>query len=642
MSASLTPRPVTRPGNAEPEAIRRWSRTEAVYPQDRCVHELVAWQAATIPHQIALDGPESLTYAELERQANYMANHLHNLGVGPEVCVALCLPRSSLQVVAALAALKAGGAYLPLDPSYPWERLVFMLRDAGARVLVTNQDLGQQLSGEDWHTLALDASDARRAAEPVEGGLGTPATADNLAYVIYTSGSTGTPKGVQITHDSLLNLVFWHQRTFGVTPDDRASQVASFGFDAAVWELWPYLTAGATVCIGPDLTRTSPESLRDWLIANEITISFVPTGVAEHLIQLDWPAGTRLRYLLTGADTLHHYPRPGLPFQLINNYGPTESTVVATSGTVPPNDHPTHRPAIGRPIANTQIHILDEQLSPVGIGEIGELCVGGAGVSRGYLNRPALNAQKFIHDSFSERAAARLYRTGDLAYFLDDGQVAYVGRVDDQVKIRGYRVEPNEIVSVLNTHPGVQASTVLAWEDEMANLQLVAYIVGNGSSPLSGNSLRGVVRAQLPDFMVPSWFVQVEALPLTHNGKIDRGQLPAPDATNVIQDEETEAPRTVVEQRLAAIIANLLRRKRVGVNENFFFLGGHSLLGTQLIARVWDAFGVELPLRTIFDSPTARQLAQEIEDRIVAKIAAMSDEEAQSALHEARHAGGGA
>jgi len=580
----------------------------------------------------------ALTYAELEGEANHLATRLRTFGVRPEVCVGLCLPRSPLLVVAALAALKVGAAYLPLDPGYPAERLLFMLRDANVHVLLTSQGLAAQLSDKEWHTVALDVH-TPRSVSGVDEGAGVRPTTDNLAYVIYTSGSTGTPKGVQITHDSLLNLVFWHQRAFAVTPNDRASQLASFGFDAAVWELWPYLSAGATVCIGPDLTRTSPESLRDWLTANEITLSFVPTALAERLIQLDWPATTRLRYLLTGADTLHHYPRRGLPFQLINNYGPTEATVVATSGPVLPTEHPSQRPPIGRPIANTQIHIVDERLNPVGVGEVGELCIGGAGVSRGYINRPELNAQKFISDPFSESDAARLYRTGDLACFLDDGQLAYVGRLDDQVKIRGYRVEPNEIVNVLNSHCGVEASAVLAQEDEIGNLQLVAYIVGNGTTPLTGSGLRNCVHAHLPEFMVPTWFVQLESLPLTHNGKIDRSRLPAPDSANIIQEGGVEAPRTLIESRLVAIVATLLRLKHVGVDDNFFFLGGHSLLGTQLIARVWDAFAIELPLRSIFDSPTPRQLAQEIEDRLIARCAAMSDEEAQDALHDARNAG---
>jgi hypothetical protein len=337
--------------------------------------------------------------------------------------------------------------------------------------------------------------------------------------------------------------------------------------------------------------------------------------------------------LLTGADTLHHYPLPGLPFKLVNNYGPTEATVVATSGFVHSTPAPDGRPPIGWPIANTQVYVCDESRNLLPIGEVGEIYIGGAGVARGYVNSPELTAQKFVPDPFSKNPGARLYRTGDLARLLPDGQLAYVGRADDLIKIRGFRIEPNEIVSVLNTHPAVQASAVVARKSGTGNLRLLGYVVSNGN--VTCGSLRALLREHLPDYMVPATFVGVTALPLTPNGKVDRDALPAADDSNMLPDEDYAAPRTVLEQRLSGTVANLLGLERVGVNDNFFLIGGHSLFGTQLIARIHETFGVDLPLLSIFDLPTPALLAQEIERLIVATVSAMDEEQVQSALQQA-------
>jgi amino acid adenylation domain-containing protein len=628
--------PPKPPNDPQGEPLAAWSGQQRAYSRDLSVPQMVRHQAIQNSHRTALVGDSmELTYGELDARVNQLARHLHTLGIGPEMPVSVCMSRSPLAVVAALAVLNAGGAYLPLDPGCPHERLSFILQDAAVTVLLTEKGVGDSLPKGSWLVVMPDR-DAQVIANYPTDALPTTASPQHLAYVIYTSGSTGTPKGVQITHDSLLNLVFWHQNTFAVTPEDRATHLASFGFDASVWELWPHLTAGATVYITPDVTRSSPELLRDWLVARKITISFVPTALAERLILLDWPADTKLRLLLTGADTLHHYPRPGLPFDLINNYGPTEATVVATSGVIRPEPRPNGRPPIGRPIDNTYVYICDESLNLVPTGEVGEIYIGGAGVARGYLNNRELTAQKFLPDPFSERLGARLYRTGDLAHILPDGQIAYVGRADDLIKIRGYRIEPNEIVSVLNTHPAVQASAVVVREDGTGNLRLLAYVVTNGDPHPTSGALRSVLRNQLPDYMVPAAFISLQALPLTANGKIDRNALPAPDDTNVLPDEDYAAPRTVLEEKLSGIIANLLGLERVGVDDNFFLIGGHSLFGTQLIARIQDSLGVELPLRSIFDSPTSAQLAQEIERLIVAKVDSMTEDEVQLALEQAR------
>jgi amino acid adenylation domain-containing protein len=535
-------------------------------------------------------------------------------------------------VVSALGILKAGGAYLPLDPGYPAERQAFMLEDARAPFLLTHRHLAKLLPAGKWQILDADEP---RTSNLLVVPLERPVSGKDLAYVIYTSGSTGRPKGVQITHASLLNLVFWHQQAFAVQPHDRATQLASPAFDAAVWELWPYLTAGASVYMPPDVVRHEPTSLRDWLVAHRITITFVPTPLAERMITLPWPGDTDLRLLLTGADTLHVYPPPGLPFTVVNNYGPTECTVVASSGAVPGHECPNALPSIGRPIANTEIHVLDEQMRPVAVGVTGELYIGGAGVARGYINHPELTAERFVTNPFSSNPKDRLYRTGDLGRYLPDGQIAFGGRVDDQIKIRGYRIEPGEIATALNRHPEVEASHVAPGEDTLEGKRLVAYLVPRSGSRLSFSALREFLGKLLPDYMVPSIFVLLEYLPVTLNGKVDLDKLPRPDAANVLRDRDKAAtlPQTGLEPRVAGILANLLKVKRVEINDNFFLLGGHSLLGIQVIGRIRDTFGVELPLYRLFEAPTVAELSSEIERLLLAKIQAMSEEEAERMLN---------
>jgi amino acid adenylation domain-containing protein len=606
---------------AEQRQIAAWNATARPYPTNWCVPDLVALRTAEMPMQLAVDdGADALTYAELNTRANRLARRLQSRGVAPEVPVALFLPRSVGLVVAALAVMKAGGAYVPLDPAYPDDRLASVLSDAKPRVIVTETRLAERLPTVDRHLMMIEGvMDSTERTEAPEDPRLTP---DHLAYVIYTSGSTGRPKGVQITHGALLNLVFWHREAFSITPDDRASQHASPGFDAAVWELWPYLTAGASVHVMDDATRLDPEGVRDWLVKRGITVSFLPTPLAERVMAASWPEETQLRLLLTGADTLHVYPPPSLPFEVVNNYGPTECTVVATSGIVRPNENSERLPTIGRAIANTQIHILDDQMRPVPIGRPGEIYIGGAGVARGYLDRAGLDAQKFVRDPFRSEPGARLYRTGDLGRYLPGGEIAFLGRIDGQVKIRGYRIETDEIVAVLNTHPAVAASAVVTREDTPGERRLVAYVVPrDGTAPPQGE-LIATLEAALPDYMVPATFVLVDALPLSPSGKVDRAALPAPDSCNTLREQAFVAPRTVVEEQLASILAGLLSLDRVGVNENFFLLGGHSLLGAQLVSRIRETFDANLALRTLFASPTIEALAAEIERDILAKIEA--------------------
>ncbi len=587
-----------------------------------CVHERVARQAKAKPAAAAVSrGEKIFSYAELNRRANRLANYLRTLGVARDVPVGLYLERTPDMVIAALAILKAGGAYIPLDPAQPVTRLAFMLRDADARVVVSTTKLTEKLAAASWQVVTVDADAAKIAAQP-DAQPENGAMPRDIAYIIYTSGSTGQPKGVELTHAGLVNLVDWHQRAFQVTSADRASHTAALGFDAAVWELWPYLTCGASVHLADDAVRNDTKTLRDWIIENHITISFAATPIAESLMQMEWPKQTSLRFLLTGADTLKTYPSPWLPFALVNNYGPTEATVVATSGVISPNSSAGQQPSIGREIDNVQVYLLDDHRRPVREGTVGEIYIGGAGLARGYRNRPDLTSERFSPNPFSAEPNARMYRTGDLGKRLPDGQIAFLGRVDEQVKIRGYRVEPGEVAVVLNQHASVRASIVIAKEDTPGEKELIAYVVPAAGAKVKANELRDHVRKSLPDYMVPAQFVPIDSIPVTANGKVDRAALPSPNGKR--NSAAYVEARTPVEEQLVRILAPLLKLERVGVNDNFFLLGGHSLLGTQLIARVGETFGVELTLLKLFDHPTVAEMSSQIEELILAKVAAQA------------------
>ena len=601
-----------------------WNRTEVPYPKDHCLHELFEEQVERTPDAVAVAFQDrQLTYRQLNERANQLARHLQGLGVGPDTLVGICMERSPEMVVGLLGILKAGGAYVPLDPSYPGERLAFMLRDSGAPVLLTDQRLRDQLEFRSLNAriLCLDAdweAIAMSLTENPKGGAGS----ENLAYVIYTSGSTGEPKGVEIKHCGLLNLIFWHRRNYQVVPADRATQLAGVGFDAAVWELWPYLSAGASIHMPDEEIRLLPEKLRDWLVENEISLTFVPTPLAEALVALTWPPKVALRAMLTGGDRLTRHASRSLPFPLVNHYGPTEDTVVTTCGVVDIEGQGGKAPPIGKPIANTQTYVVDSRLQPVPIGVPGELLIGGDGLARGYLRRPGLTAEKFIANPFSREPGERLYRTGDLVRYSSTGAIEFLGRNDDQVKIRGFRIELGEIESALAAHPAVRAAVVLAREDVPGEKRLAAYAATHSLAP-SVNELRDYLKKRMPDYMVPSAFFILEQLPLTPHGKIDRTALPAPDSGDTLRVE----PATEVENKVADIVASLLGIDHVDPQENFFDLGGHSLLGAQLIARVRAAFGINLPLRKVFEAATVSELSAEIEEILVAEVEAMSEDE---------------
>ena len=564
--------PLLTPAERE-QVVLVWNRTEARYPPARCAHELVEEQARLRPDALAAeDGARQLTYGELDERADRLAAKLRTHGVQPDDVVAVHLPRSVDMLVALLAVWKAGAAYLPIDPDYPAERVRFMLQDSGARVVVLTEQ----------HFLHLEE-------EPLP--VSRTSSPEGLAYLIYTSGSTGAPKGVPITHRSLFNLICWHREAYDVGPLDRATQIAGPAFDGAVWEIWPYLTAGASVHVADEATRLDAGRLVRWLVERRITLAFLPTPLAEAALREPWPSACALRALLTGGDKLNQPPPPGLPFRLVNHYGPTENTVVSTCIEVASNE----KLPIGRPLPNTQAYVVDAYLQPVPIGVPGELLVGGVQLSPGYWKRPELTAAQFI-----QVLGKRLYRTGDRVRWLPDGTLEFLGRIDEQVKIRGFRIELGEIEAALRRQPGVREAVVLAREVR-GDKRLVAYTVGHVDVEK--------LREALPPYMIPAHFLTLEALPLTEHGKVDRKALPAPGRVAA----EFVAPATSTERALAELWQHVLRIERIGAKDNFFESGGHSLLAMEVVAGVRARFGVELPLKNLFERPVLADLAEAIE-----------------------------
>jgi amino acid adenylation domain-containing protein len=586
----------------------------------RCVHRWIEIQAARTPNAIALthaNGP--LSYAELNARANQLARHLRNLGVGPEVLVGLCAGRSSAMVVGLLAVLKAGGAYVPLDPTYPAERLAFMLDDARPSVLLTEQDLLGRLPASSAHVICIDRDWATIAAESDEtlpGGAGLR----NLAYVIYTSGSTGRPKGAMIHHLGLSNYLAWCTRAYAVDEGQGAPVHSSISFDLTITALLAPLVAGRRVDLldedlGVEQLGEALRRPRDYSLV-KITPAHL-RWLGDQLNPRD--AGGRTRAFVIGGEALRpehleFWRRHAPETVLVNEYGPTETVVGCCVYRVPRDQAISGSIPIGRPIANTRLYVLNEDLEPVPVGVAGELYIGGAGVARGYLRRPALTAERFIPDPFDPEPGRRLYRTGDLARWRSDGNLEYLGRVDRQVKIRGYRIEPAEIEEALVRHRSVRESAVVTREHGPDDRRLVAYVtIAEGRPAPDEAELRRFLRSSLTEPMIPSAFMVLESFPLTPNGKVDREALPDPGGGRTRPDASFVAPRGPVEEEVASAWKAVLRLERVGAHDNFFDLGGHSLLATQVISRLRDASGVEIPLRALFDAPTVAGLAERVE-----------------------------
>ncbi|HEY0602079.1 MAG TPA: amino acid adenylation domain-containing protein, partial [Herpetosiphonaceae bacterium] len=580
---------------------------------------------------------------ELNARANQLAHHLRSLDVGAETRVAVSMERSLELVIALVGVLKAGGAYVPVDPGYPADRIQFMLDDAAAPVLLTQQHLESLLPPHSAHVLRLDADWSTIAQQPTSNpALITDAT--NLAYMIYTSGSTGQPKGAMNTHVAIVNRLLWMQEAFGLTASDRVLQKTPFSFDVSVWEFfWPLLI-GATLVVAKPGGHQDSAYLVDLIAREQITtLHFVPSMLQVFLDEPQLDRCQSLWRVICSGEALplalqeRFFAR--LQAELHNLYGPTEAAVDVTWWPCLP-DAALHTVPIGRPIANTQIYILDQHLRPVPVGVPGELHIGGVQLARGYLDRPVLTAERFIPDPFSDQPNARLYRTGDLARFLPDGAIEYLGRLDFQVKVRGFRIELGEIESALLQHPAIHEAVVVARQDT-ADTQLVAYVVAeqenkgtkeqtdaqnqewrtqnlgveeNGSRVLVlGSALREFLAQRLPEHMIPSVFVPLDALPLSPNGKLDRKALPAPDAAHRASTAEYIAPRTPLEAELARIWAEVLGLEQVGVHDNFFDLGGHSLKAIQVLSRIRDSLQVDVSLHRLFQSPIIADLARSIE-----------------------------
>jgi amino acid adenylation domain-containing protein len=574
------------------------------------VPEQISTVAQLTPDSVALSyGDQQLSYSELDQRAERFAAYIAQLGVGPGTTAAICMERSFDWIVAALGIMRAGGAYVPLDPAWPDSRLSFALQDSNATVFVANAALLDRLDTN------ICGVDPRRDAERIAAALKvTPVLVhlESLAYVIYTSGSTGTPKGVEITHANLVHLARWHRNAFNVTPADRASHLMCLGFDAAVMEIWPHVSAGATLCLAGDEVRSSPDLLQEWMIRERVTISLAPTLLGEPLITRAWPANTALRLLVIGGDVLHHGPAHQLPFDVVNNYGPTECTVAATLSVLKPGA--SGRPPIGYPIAGTTVYLLDESGEPVSDGQVGGIFVGGLGVGRGYRNLPDLTKRSFLPDPFSHAPAARMYRTDDRGVRRSDGEIEFCGRLDRQTKIRGFRVELDEISSTLSGYSGIEFATVVARTSEVGENHLVAYVLPGAKPPVpTAKELQGYLLGRLPDYMVPTVFMRLDALPLSSNGKIDFANLARFAGGQMVERVASRAPASSLETRLLTIVRQLLENDEVTTEDNFFLAGGHSLLGTQLLVRLRSEFGVNLSLRQLFDAPTPAHLALLIE-----------------------------
>ncbi|MEV6868896.1 amino acid adenylation domain-containing protein, partial [Streptosporangium subroseum] len=600
--------------------VEEWNDT-AVPAVTTAVYESITAQAAARPEAIALEADgRSLTYAELDARANRLANHLRGIGVGPEIVVGLCVERGPDMVVAALAVWKAGGAYLPLDPDHPAERLGYMLADSGAGLLVAHRaaagDLVEQVALAGGRTLwlddpgtaaTLDAASPVAPAAPVDG-------AGRLAYVIYTSGSTGRPKGVMVAHDGLANVMSAMASQPGVDAGDTVLAVTTLGFDIAGLELFLPLTRGARVVVASHETARSPEALAAEIERHGVTVMQATPATWQMLLDAGWRGSAGLR-VWCGGEALPASLADGIGARcaaLWNLYGPTETTIWSSRQAVSPGS----RVSLGRPIANTTMYVLDRCLQPLPVGVPGELFIGGAGVARGYAGRPELTAERFVPNPFAADGS-RLYRTGDRARWGIGGELEFLGRVDDQVKVNGFRIEPGEVEAALRAHPTVAHAVVVARDDD-GYRRLVAYLVPAdmiaGMPPAA--ELRGFLRAGLPDYLVPAVFVELAAVPLTPNGKVDRAALPAPEGGRPEPGGEPVSARTATEEVLAGIWAQVLGLSQVGVTDGFFDLGGHSLLATQVISRLRAAFDVEVPLAALFDHPTVAGLARMVDEAV--------------------------
>jgi surfactin family lipopeptide synthetase A len=592
----------------ETQLFQTWNQTQAEFPRDTCIHHLLEAQAEQAPEAIAvIDDQQQLTYAELNARANQLAHYLASRGVRPGSHVGLLVDRSVEMLISLFGILKTGATYVPLDPLYKMERIKLMLADVQAEIVVTQQQFTGMLHSS---YICLDTEQAAIAAFPTTN-LAVAITADLIAYVIYTSGSTGMPKGVAVTHRSVLNLLVAAQQEPGLTAADTVLAVNPICFDISIIDCFLPCLVGARMVVASREATRDPQQLIQLMTRSAVTCMLATPTTWQMLLEAGWQGQPELN-MLAGGEAISATLAQALLARgktLWNVYGPTEATVWVTVSQIRPQDSIT----IGRPIANTQIYMLDRQLQSVPIGVPGELFIGGVGLAQGYHHRPELTAAKFIPHPFVP--GERLYQSGDLARYLVDGRIEWLGRLDHQVKIRGFRVELEEIINVLTNHPSVAAAIVLLREDNPGEPRLVAYVVFDANQIVAIASLRQYLQQQLPDYMIPAAYVPLERFPMTPNGKVDRKALPQPEQSHLSCPNEFAAPKTDLEQQIAEIWQVVLNLTQVGIHDNFFELGGHSLLATQITARIRQKFQVQLPLRCFFDQPTIAALATEITQR---------------------------
>jgi amino acid adenylation domain-containing protein len=601
------------------QLLVEWNDTKRDYPEDKCVHQLFEEQVERTPDAAAVVfESQKLTYRELNQRANQLAHYLIRLGVEPEQLVGIFMARSLEMVVAVLGILKAGAAYVPLDPESPKERLVFFLQDTKISIVVTQQPLIERLPSGEAHPMCLDPDWVTLRQERTENPIfrGTPT---RLAYVTYTSGSTGQPKGVMIEHKSLVNYLHWVNSCLFSDDIGTVPMTTEITFDACLKQLFAPLLCGKQVWLVPRGLVMQPSALLEEIRRNvRVGLNCVPSLWAAILNEIDsiqaMTLAKTLKCVFLGGERLSEElvtkSFAALPaLKIWNLYGPTETTANASNGRIASSGKVT----IGNPVSNTEIYLLDNQLQPVPVGVTGEVYIGGVGLARGYLNGPELTAEKFIASPVSSLPGERLYRTGDLARYVSDGNIEFLGRIDHQVKIRGFRIELGEIESALSQHPSVHEDVVLAREDVVGDKRLVAYIVSNQQPAPSTDNLYSFLKQKLPDYMIPSAFVFLDALPLTSNGKVDRQALPPPGPSRRELETAFVVPRTPTEDLLAKAWAELLKLEKVGIHDNFFDLGGHSLLAMQVISRLRSAVNLDVPLRSLFENPTIAGLAELID-----------------------------
>lgn len=599
--------------------IIQWNQTHSEYPREACFHQLFQAQAERTPDAVAVEDTNArLSYAQLNLRANVLAHHLQTLGVGPEILVGVCLETSVDALVTLLAVLKAGGAFVPLDPAYPRERLGFMMRDSRMRVLITHSQLEPRLAKGSAHTLCIDQPQASSA--DTISNLASGARSHNLAYVIYTSGSTGRPKGVMVPHRGLVNYLVWARDAYQVQQGTGAPVHSSLAFDLTITGLFLPLLAGQRVHMIPAQSNLS--ALADVLRRPEhfSLVKITPAHLQMLCAQLaDDDAAAATRLFVVGGEALFgrslgFWEKCAPQAILVNEYGPTETVVGCCAYFVPQKRDLEGPVPIGRPIANTQLYVLDPNLEPVAIGEPGELYIAGDGVARGYLNLPELTAAKFLPNPFvseDPRASTMMFRSGDLVRYRADGNLEYLGRLDDQIKLRGFRVEPVEIEAALLTHPAISGVAVLARSTAQGDQQLVAYFVHDdeGDAP-SPSALRKHLQHSLPEYMIPSVFVALTKFPLTDNGKIDRPALVAME--DAIQQPYV-APRTETERRVAEIWAQMFQLPAIGLHDSFFEMGGHSLLAVRLVTQMNHAFESDLDAVTLLEHPTVETISEALQ-----------------------------